>query len=1477
MIKSIYYTFLLSLFTLLTIESSAQVKEFSTDETTFIDQLQSHLASANVSDAKKFIEKTFVPLWSSGVLTREQKTLYIENANALLKKRVKTESSFYYSVVSLVTMLDGGAEASKIDGWLKGVELLGKGRSRNKLEDYLESCYLALTKNTLIETAALAWRFSAGSYTFETDTSALISFSNVNLKCYTKGDSSVIIATTGVFDPAEGKWLGTGGNVTWERAGFDPSVTYATLENYDIRTKSSAFVVDTVTFFSQYFPTPLKGRLTEKVLAGKDTSSATYPRFESFEKTLYIKNVIDGADFKGGISVQGAKLIGYGNADQMATLIFKKSDKPFMKFKSNAFTIRPDKISASHVHVAITLGKDSIVHPSVQLKFNKEKNNLTLFRDDQGISQSPFANTYHNLDMYFEALFWDIGADKLEIGSLTPKDGVSATLESNNYFKEIRYKAIQGYDQVHPLVTLKLLAEKLESDTYTAQELASYMRAEEADAIVLMIQMANKGFVDYDLDRKEVTLKDKLYDFLLAKAGKVDYDVIQFNSDVDQRVNAVLDLTNYDLLLKGVRKVTISDSQDVNIFPKDKELVLKRNRSFQFAGTVYSGKFEFYGSDYYFDYDKFQIDLNQVDSCRLKVYAFEPNKFGKYPLVRLKSVLENIKGNILIDNPFNKSGLQNEKYPEYPIFNCTEEPFVYYDKPYVYDKVYDRERFYFQMTPFTIDSLDNFDVATMKFPGTLVSAGIFPDITNELKIQKDYSLGFEIPVPTGGYPLYGGKATFENEIKLSHDGLQGNGDITYLSSISQSEMFTFFPDSTTGIANIFNNFDNKGLDVAQSVGENVDFILTPFDDQLVLSSIKEPIKMFNDQSLLYGDLILAPSGLTGRGKMDFFDAQLQSNTFKYLTNDLYADTAYFQLNTIDNSAIALKSYDVTAHVDFGARKGDFKATNPDAYLEFPFNQYIAYMDKFNWAIDDHKIDMTSTGGVASAEDEFAKNSKFFSTHPEQDSLNYVVPKALYDIESYTINASEVPFIDVADARITPYEGKVVVMRDADMQILENATLLASRENKFHTIYEAKLDVLGKYKYTGSGKYDYVAQNGTKTPLFLGKIGVEKEITVGHGGIGKETALALNEHFNYYGNVTLQADTQYLSLDGSALINHQCERLTMSWFDFDGYIDPSNVTIPFDLPLLYEGDTLSYGLAMNTDSTSLKAQFIGKPWDARSHIAVGAEGYITFDNTSGEYRISTLERLADESLTANYLAINPKTCDINGEGLFDPGMDFGQLTTAGFASYTANYKTSEIELSASLGVDFYLHEDLIKHMTESMQGYPFLTPLNIAESNLVKEVITRIGGKRATKLEEELNEKGALDKIPSEIRSFLNFADVRLVWDEARGAYRSKGDLGLAAINNTMVDLYVPGYMEIKKKKSGDIFNLYLELDATTWYFFNYQKGVLQVISSAEDFNMLIEEMKDNDKEMKTKKNEPTFRFILTTSKKRNDFVKSMKE
>ena len=83
----------------------------------------------------------------------------------------------------------------------------------------------------------------------------------------------------------------------------------------------------------------------------------------------------------------------------------------------------------------------------------------------------------------------------------------------------------------------------------------------------------------------------------------------------------------------------------------------------------------------------------------------------------------------------------------------------------------------------------------MRFPGTFESADIFPVFPDTLTMMDDYSLGFERETPVDGFPLYGGKAKYNNKIYLSNEGLKGDGKLEYLTSITKSNEIYFFPDS----------------------------------------------------------------------------------------------------------------------------------------------------------------------------------------------------------------------------------------------------------------------------------------------------------------------------------------------------------------------------------------------------------------------------------------------------------------------------------------------------------------------------------------------------------------------------------------------------------------------------------------------------------------------------------------------------------
>ncbi|MFB0925498.1 MAG: hypothetical protein QMB65_09485 [Vicingaceae bacterium] len=284
-------------------------------------------------------------------------------------------------------------------------------------------------------------------------------------------------------------------------------------------------------------------------------------------------------------------------------------------------------------------------------------------------------------------------------------------------------------------------------------------------------------------------MKDRLTAWVKASGGNVDYDVIGFLSNMKGESNATLSLLNYDLFMKGINSVNVSDSQEVIIYPSRREITLKKNRDFDFSGAIQAGRFDIMGQNFSFKYDEFKIDMPNVDSLRIYAEDGRIDKHGDPVVSPVKTVIEKITGNLLIDKPNNKSGVKLAD--EYPILNSDRDSYVFYNKRSIQGGVYKKDDFYFHLEPFTIDSLDNFDNDQLKFKGTMLSAGIFPDFEETLTLQPDHSLGFVRTTPKDGYPMYAGKGTFNDTIKMSNDGLRGSGDLEYITSTTYSDDFVF--------------------------------------------------------------------------------------------------------------------------------------------------------------------------------------------------------------------------------------------------------------------------------------------------------------------------------------------------------------------------------------------------------------------------------------------------------------------------------------------------------------------------------------------------------------------------------------------------------------------------------------------------------------------------------------------------------------
>lgn len=1444
-------------------------KKFTPDKVMFLKEMQLFLESSIKKDADDLMEK-FEPVWQSEKFTAEQQKTIYSFSNDMLRKRMKPFPDFSNYLTALIGFANSGQSNESFKNWHLSLEK-GLSSSTKRLSDYIEDCNTLFAKNKIFESPSVSWVSGSTSYRFEFDSMAKVIFPSSTLTCLAKGDSSVIENTVVTYYPNLKKIIGVGGTVNWVRGGIGATEAYANINQYSIDVTGSEYTIDTVTFFyKRYFDTPLKGRFTEKLLTQIAPDNASYPRFTSYEQTLDIKNLVTDAKYRGGFALHGSRMVGGGNDRQDASLIFYREGKPFFIARSNNFTVRPDRVSSEQAAITILWNEDSIYHPGVNFKYIVADKKVTLYRDIRGAQQSPFFDTYHKIDMYFDELSWKITDPLMDLKMTVGEGEAKLTFESENYFRRQRFERIQGIADETPLYTVKKFSEKFAKQIIEVKELAREMKMADDQVRSLLISLSNAGFVSFDFKTDAAEIKDKLYYYLDAFTKRTDYEALQFLSQISGKPNATINLLNFDIRMRGVSQVQLSDSQNVFIVPHEQELILHKNRNFSFDGRVHAGRLDFYGSSFEFGYDDFKLELKKIDSLRLAVPTDILDDKGNPRMARVKNALQNLSGNLLIDSLNNKSGLKPGY--AYPLFTATSNAYLYYDSPSIRDGVYNREKFYFKVDPFVIDSADYLLASSVLFEGNFVS-NIFPDSREQLVLQPDYSLGFTKLTPAEGLAMYGGKAKFTNKLTLSNEGLEGDGTISYLSSTTQSKNIIFFPDSTLAEADVFQIDEAKlgGAEFPEVKANNVMVDFEPKKDYMDVKKTDKDFSLYQQQVALDGNLRLTPQGLGGYGTSAFYDALLVSNSFRFRQKTFGADTADFKLRSDDSLSYAVDAKNFNATIDLDQKSGKFKANAGQSRIDFALNKYYTYMDKFDWFIQQRELAFKALPGMI--------GNEYVSTHPLQDSIRFFSAESRYYLNDYLIKANKVDEIRIADASIKPDSGKVVIEKNAVVQTLHQALIVADTTTSFHSMVNATVNIQSRKRYEAVGDYQYTDQAKVKHLLHLDRIAVDTaNHTYAIGEISDTSNFTISPNTLFKGKVKILATQQFLNFDGFAQVNHACDLIQKNWFSFASEINPDKVKIPVNNPVNETREKLTAGIYVTTasdTSSGIYATFISPKTKASDMEMVAVNGLLTYDNLTHEYRIVSDTITGSDSI-GNYISLNDQQCKIYAEGALNLGTNFGQFVAKYAGSITHHMQTDATQIKLTMDCDFPFNQDAMKSMAEVFSSYPTLK--NINDDNAYKKAMTTLVGAEVwEKASAEIAASGSLKKVPDALKHAMILTDVNLAYHPASKSYRSVGQIGVAFVNKSAIGRYVKGNMEIMNKKGSNSFNLYLEIDASTWYFISFSRNIMQAVSSDATFNDIIANTKDDKRLFKGKDDMPDYQYMLSTERKKNEFLKKLIE
>lgn len=1402
----------------------------------------------------------------------------VDSAVTVMEKNRASASGEIRNYLHAVQALCSPEKQKKWNEWHDFSDHLWLKRKNRKITSrFLSFSPELISSNTLYVSGNDRWQLDSAKWKLKwEDGRPLLTFESADLSAINQHDQFALLNTSGEWDLRDESCFIGPSTVTWEGTLFDPSENYVRLPALTVDLKGDVLRVPSCVMHSELSARPLTGAFIAKLESVKSPEDKSYPRFRCAEDMVVLKDIYDQTTYFGGVQFKGSKIRGIRSESDLAKIELLQSDTTFMEFHGSEFLFSQSGWSCSHAELIVHYGGDTISHPDVQSRYNQDRNQISAYRQDEGLGQQPFRDNYHELDWNVSGILWKLNDTRIRIGSALDQGQGLAQFSSTNYFEQTSFDAIQGIDPVNPVVELYRFTKSIGRSRFMSEDFARHIRLSEVQARVMLMQLANLGYLDINPESLWCETKPKLREHILCKTGRMDYDVIRFSSSPVNGVNAEWSLLNGHLQINGIDAIRLSAAKDVILHPANGEISVRKGRDFIFDGRINAGNIEMSGDELFFDYSDFTIDFNAIESVRLSVYnQTELNSRGMPSRHWLKSRLEGVSGTLEIDYPTNRSGRRSELHPEYPIFKSIKTSFVYYDRLDLFEGAYQRDEFYYAVEPFEMQKLDNLTKSSFQLDGTLVSAGILEDLTHPLTVMDDYYLGLLTSSGESGIGVYSEAATFTDELKLDGRGLQGSGAIDFITAHIESSALTMLPDSALGAADVIQNVPSEKRNTSGMNGSKGAFVFYPTEEVLSLKTLNEAFDLYDEEAYFSGVASLTRQGLTGSGALALKDAVLTSEAFDFTLNKAKSSSASFTLDGNRSKISAFQTDDVQCDLNFKDRIGVFTPNSGETKIDLPIQQYICFMDRFRWYMDDDEIDLLSNRFQDDLPIDFSEDrsvSNFISAHPEQDSLHFLSSSATYRIGEDLLHCEGVQSIAVADSRIFPDSGRLTIRAEAKMDELSQAIILTNATTKYHLIDSALINIRGRYDFGATGFYNYTSVNGEVQRLLFNEITVDDSLrTIGSGAIMARKGFKLGPAFAYAGDVKMTSTEPFLHFSGGVKMSKECSRMQRSWIAFEGDINPMAIAIPItDPPVDTDGDLLAYGLmASARPPFTIYGAFLDPQGDATDLNLLNGEGELRYADE--RYVFSTRDKLENPTSIGTQIDIRPSTCDLRGSGRFNLPLDFQLIDQSFVGAFEINSRGDYV-FKGSYRFDISFEQELYDRMALQIPSWEPAEPANISETNYERALQEWLGEKESQKVINDLALTGTLKNIPKSMRKSLVLTGLEMTWDPDLEEFTSTSEFIIASLGSAPVFQKIPAKLILRRSRSKDSFTIYLHGDEENWYLLKYAKPELLCSSPDKVFLAQIADIKPKKREQKEKDGRRFTYGFVNSYRWRNDLV-----
>ncbi len=957
----------------------------------------------------------------------------------------------------------------------------------------------------------------------------------------------------------------------------------------------------------------------------------------------------------------------------------------------------------------------------------------------------------------------------------------------------------------------------------------------------------------------------------------MDYDNLKIHSVIDSFPNATLNFQKGYMVVRGVEEFKVSDSLNVRITPDSSIITLLHNRDIKFDGTITAGNFEISGKGFTLKYDSFFIKLTHIDS--INFFVTETNAKGQSMRRKINNSMvsadstaaavgglgdQSKSGTLYISRGNNKSG--KRKIPDFPRLDAASGGAIYFDREEVLGGVYDRSMF-FVVPAFKLDSLNNADPASINFEGTFVSSGMFPSFKEKLHTQPDKSLGFEHKIPSSGYQLYEGDGRMKGNLTMNNRGLRGTGTINLRSASVTANDFVFYPDSVTAKGTDAKIDGKQFGDVSFPQASLIDFEMKwfPKNDQMKIKNVKAPFSFYDSSAQMQGTVIVSKTGVTGAGKLETRGTELISRNLSFNGKDFGARRARFRVKSADPKKPLLLGNDVRLKFDLEKNYADISPeVEGEAAIDFPFAQFKTSIPKMRWDLAAQKIHMSKDPGVP------LENSYFYTTRKDLDSLNFNAEKAEYDLKTQELKVSGIPYIIVADAKITPENNEVLILENAKIGTLKNTTIVLDTLNGYHRLTEGVVDIISRKEFSGHATYQYVnflrdtfaikmtdfhlepivEEEETKRPSRR-KSSAAKMQTVATGAVSDKENLVLGAGMFYKGDMIMYATRPALQLTGYVKLDIKKIENYNSWIHYSQTGDETDVLIDFNTATTEEGKDVNAGLHVSSADNDLYFTFLNDKKSEDDEDFFEPSGILYYDTTTHEFKIEDVEKARGNKLSGKVFAYKDEAMQVRFEGpvnLFKGGKDFNVTASA---IGQGNMATNEVKMNSFLMVDSNVPLQAFDIMAKQLQD---VIKNEGADEGLgdQTELLYKIAdflGERVVKDYEQRSLQGyvSLSTLPPLVKPLV-FSNVNLKWSPKHKAFYNEGKLGMSNIGRNDINGGFEGFMEIKKSEDGGpVFHVFIKASPEAWYYFGLEDNRLLVQSSNSEFNTLISKKTNSGK------------------------------